>query len=218
LLPKGMSVEQAQRLVIGLYQNTRLLKFLEKLSNKPENLLLQDGNKLCLIYGEARNYTYFQGPVSWAIYNGLYKLFLISHNIAYSFSQFHIFAYIFVYISGFMFLLHMINAFKTYLLSSILRNLPYIGAVIYYGGVGETPFSAETYYQPAGGSIWTNGLFGKGQWNGPFYGKLSSLPLNYWLTDFYPGVYGFTGLRLSSNSSDVYFGFAINVNVGPELP
>ena len=192
LLPKGMSVEQTQRLVTGPYQNTKLLKCLEKLSNEP-----------CLISGEARGYTYFQGPVSRAIWDVLYILEQISFNFN---------------MGPLFYLLCIIPATMSVVFSEFLRNLPYIGAIIYYGVSYSNPMTGETWYNPAKGNIKAIGSFGTRQWNGPFYGKLSSLALWGFLSVLYPGVNGFTGLRLYFNSSDFYFGAALNANVGPEQP
>jgi hypothetical protein len=192
LLPKGMSVEQAQRLVTGPYQNTKLLKCLEKLSNEP-----------CLISGEARGYTYFQGPVSRAIWVVLYILAEISLNFN---------------MGPLFYLLSIIPATMSVVFSEFLRNLPYIGAIIYYGVSYSNPMTGETWYNPAEGNIRAIGSFGTRQWNGAFYGKLSSLALWGFLSVLYPGVNGFTGLKLYLNQTDFYFGFALNVNVGPSHP
>jgi len=210
LLPKRMSVEQAQRLVTGLYQNTKLVKYLEKLSSKSENLSLQEGNALCLIYGDAKSYTYFQGPVSKVIYyvgcileNILVKYHLFNSLIGVGLTFLTLFLF---YFSRFIFFI-----------SDALRNFPYIGGIIYYGQLTQTS-NKEHYYSPAEGNIWTIGLFGIKQWNGSFYGNLPSFGFYIFLSLYYPGVNGFSGLRLSSNSSNFYFGSALSVNVGPSHP
>jgi hypothetical protein len=197
LLPKGMSVGRAQRLVTRPYQNTKLVKYVEKLSNKSEKSLLQEGNKLCLIYGKSQSNTYFQGPVSRAICDVLYILAEISSNMG-----------------PYFYLLCVIPATMSVVFSEFLRDLPYIGAIIYYGKFAGSPMTEWDYY-PAEGNIWTNGLYGIKNWSGQFYGKLPSLRLIGFLSMYYPGVNGFTGIRLYFNSSDFYFGSALNVNVGP---
>jgi hypothetical protein len=203
LLPKGMSVERAQRLVTGLHQNTKLVKYVEKLSNKSEKSSLQEGNELCSIYGEAQGNTYFQGPVSKAIYNVLNKLL----SISFTYSLFDIFTVL-------IFIPLLIHVYMTLTLSENLRDLPYIGAIIYYGK-SEWYFMQKPHYYPADGNIWTNGLLGIKNWSGQFYGRLPSPRLEGLFSQFYPGVNGFTGLRLYLNQTDFYFGFALNVNVGP---
>jgi len=56
----GLSVEEAQKLVIGVYQNSRIISILEKLNPKPldENL-----NAFCLIAGNTDR-TYIEGHVA----------------------------------------------------------------------------------------------------------------------------------------------------------
>ena len=203
LLPKGMSVERAQKLVLGPYQNTKLLKGLEKLSDKSENSSFEGRNKNCLIYGETRNNTRFQGLISRIIYDGLIIL------------------YTSIYFSPILLGLVIMSTLKTSALSLILRNFPYIGATIYHGiqgwggsvpGVPPPP----PHYEPTEGSIWTNGAYGEMQWNGQIYGYLTlfSAPLIGLFMAFFPAVNGFIGLRLNSNNTDYYFGFAFNVAIG----
>jgi len=217
LLPKGMSVEKAQRLVTGLYQNTKLIKYLEKLLNKSGKSLLQEGNKLCLIYGKSKNNTYFQGPVSKAIYN-LLAMPAILYDSIFDSTDGIAFPLLF-FIAVFFLILAEINAYVFLKISENIRDLPHIGSIIYYGSVWWRPPEGPLYY-PTEGSIWTIGSFGIKNWSGQFYGKLPyliDLVETFWAT-LYPGAYGFTGLRLYLNSSDFYFGFALNVNVGPEPP
>lgn len=57
----GLSVKQAQKLVIGGYQNSRAGKFLEKIGNRYEYMSDNNSNALCLIAGETIN-TFVFGP------------------------------------------------------------------------------------------------------------------------------------------------------------
>ena len=210
LLPKGMSVEQAQRLATGPYQNTKLVKYLEKLSNKSENLSLLEGNAFCLIYGEAESYTYFQGPVSKVIFYVacILDYILIKHTHLLN----SLIGVGLIFLELFLFYFSML----LFLLSDSLRNFPYIGGIIYYGDLTQTS-NKEHHYSPAEGSIWTIGAFGIRHWNGSFYGNLP-FTLTIQRTTYYPGVNGFTGLRLSSDSSEIYFGSALRVKIGSEIP
>lgn len=62
LLPKGMSIEQAQKLVTGGYQNSRLMNLIEKRFSK--NLaVFNNSNFICLIAGQTDLNTYFQNPI-----------------------------------------------------------------------------------------------------------------------------------------------------------
>ena len=208
LLPKGMSVQKAEKLVIGLYQNTKLIKYLEKLSNKSDKSSLQEGNKFCLIYGEAQGKTYFQGPVGRAISNVLYSLLIISLALEEKTG-------LFLWLYG---LLWYLSAIMGAISLGNLWNLPKICSVIYYGEKQQSPWTVPPNYWPAEGEIWTNGLYGVRNWSGQFYGNLSINRLSILWDTYYPGMNGFTGLRLSSNASDFYFGSALNVNVGPSHP
>jgi len=213
LLPKGMNVKKAQSLVIGLFQNTKLTRYEEKLLNTSENPSNYEGNKFCLIYGEAKSNTLFLGPVNKVIY-------CISGKYSDIFFKYHLYNSII----GVGLLLLSLNLFYfscfTLLILNSLRNFPYIGGIIYYGDLALTS-SKEHHYTPAEGNIWTNGLYGIKQWNGSFYGNLPyllfSLSLFQSIT-LYPGVNGFTGFRFHLNSSDFYFGFALNVNVSSDHP
>jgi len=51
LLPRGMSVEQAQKLVIGANQNERIIKFAEKFFSRNQGDYYNINNTLCLITG-----------------------------------------------------------------------------------------------------------------------------------------------------------------------
>jgi hypothetical protein len=56
LLPKGMSVERAQMLIIGRYQNIRMMKFVGKINSKNQQHM--EGsitNSNCLIFGGTTN-------------------------------------------------------------------------------------------------------------------------------------------------------------------
>jgi hypothetical protein len=56
LLPRGMSVEKAQRLIIGRYQNARMMKFIDKMNSKNQQHI-EDSitNTNCLIFGGTTN-------------------------------------------------------------------------------------------------------------------------------------------------------------------
>jgi hypothetical protein len=203
LLPKGMSVDRAKRLVTASYQNAKLVKYLESLSEKTINSSFQEENEQCLIYGISKSYTYFQGPVSRIVYDILYILTYIA-------DKFSITGGIALLFAG----LTIVHALITIDLSDYLRDLPYIGSIIYFGVYSGAP-GMEWHHYPAEGSIWTNGVNGIKNWSGQFYGRLSSLVLESFYSVYYPGINGFTGLRLYFNASDFYFGAALNVNIGP---
>ncbi len=195
LLPKVLNIDRAQKLVVGLYKNTKLITYLE---SQPA---LQEANKNCFIVGMARGNTYFQGPINKAVYLFLYTL--VAYSLKYNVGDI---------LTAFLMILLLINVYKTITLSEIVKNLPYIGGTIYYGykngGPGTLPLS-----NPAEGTIWTSGANGVKNWTGKFYGTLPAIPLTEFLNTYYPGANGFTGLRLNFLQTNFYFGFALNVNV-----
>jgi hypothetical protein len=210
LLPKGMSVERAQRLVIGLYQNTNLIKYLDKLSNTSEKPSLQEGNKFCLIYGKEYGQTIFQGFIGrtitcvlWTLANHIFYLTgIIVLLLAYPILFFDTMSILFAILFS----------------ETPLAGRPFIGASIFFGTKVGPYDDIPPSYKPASGDIWTNGLFGVKNWTGTFYGTLPSLPLFFVLTEYYPGVNGFIGLRLYLKQTDIFFGYALNVNVGLNHP
>jgi hypothetical protein len=60
LLPKGMSVESAQRLIVDRVINERLMKFVENVYKKNQKNIDYGFNVYCLIFGEGTN-THFIG-------------------------------------------------------------------------------------------------------------------------------------------------------------
>jgi hypothetical protein len=80
---------------------------------------------------------------------------------------------------------------------------------------------ADGYY-PANGMVNTIGLSGIKKWGGSFYGHLPLPQFISLLCSCYPGVLGFTGIRIPSApfpiKSTFYFGTALWVKIGVELP
>jgi hypothetical protein len=202
LLPKGMSVKRAQKLVIGLAQNNRLMQYVEK---KLKTSSIQEGNQFCLIYGKAEDETYFEGPVSRLIDNILCRLAYLFFNQYGNFQA----AYTLLFLLS-------IHSLFTIGLLSVLGDLPCLGSVIYYGGYGGMPMAA--HYFSTQGNIWTIGWNGIKNWNGYFYGGLSIQALEIYFLELFPGVNGFTGLRVHLFSAEYYFGFAFNVNISYSPP
>jgi hypothetical protein len=205
LLPKGMCVERAQRLVSGLFQNPKLMKHLERLMLTSGRSSQLDGNELCSIYGEARGNTIFQGSVSRVTF---YFFNTLGEHCSYYF------------ITLLLFLLSIIPNVLSFLSSGLLRDRAYLGATIYYGFDAWFVYpGSEVQYSPAQGYLWTNGTQGVKNWSGPFYGSLPSLKMILGaagiVQEYFPGVNGFIGLRLYFNHTDFYFGHALQVNVSP---
>jgi hypothetical protein len=208
LLPHGMSVERAQKFVIGPYQNYKLVKYIEKLYKVSENFLLDDGNRFCLIYGTSNDRTIFQGCIPrtitgiiYAIGNHLPSIIIPSILID-----------ILVYVP-----IMFINFISLQFSQSLLIR-PFIGTTIFYGYVAGPWQQIPEEYYPANVDIWTIGLSGVKTWTGIFYGALPTLQFFELLLSYYPGANGFIGLRFYVNRTLFYFGFALNVNVSPSHP
>ncbi len=200
LLPWGMSVEKVQRLILGPYFNDRFTRCLKTLTNEPKKCLDNFENKFCLITGEARSYTIFQGLASLVSCSVLYIIAIL-------FERFQ---------ENFIIPLVFISMITTVLSNNILTR-PYIGTQIYYGKIYGDP--SGTDYYPAEGSVWTDGIYGTKVINGPFYGRLNEkLPkLILPFEGYCLGAKGFTGLKLFYNSTVNYLGFALEVSLAPEL-
>jgi hypothetical protein len=217
LLPKGMSVERAQQLVTGLYQNTNLINHMEKLSNRFRDSL--EGNALCLVCGKTSGPTYFQGPLLRSAYIVWYYFALIAFLICDILENY-------INLIDLIFLIvvvpHDLIVLASDFLSLIFKNSPHIGSTIFYGCSYTVPWEPYIEYYPNSGYIWTNGVFGEKNWTGNFYGKLHSPPLTKvkmpqgWA--YFPGISGFIGLHLNFNYTDFFIGSALKVNVGPEQP
>jgi len=82
------------------------------------------------------------------------------------------------------------------------------------------------------GWIRSIGLDGVKEWNGSFYGNLPSYPIvtadYYWdyyyhlrrasTMRYYPGIFGFIGLKLKTFSETYFLGYALWTKIGPEPP
>jgi hypothetical protein len=199
LLPKGMSVEQAHRLVIVGYQNILAMsRYKTRLSDYQ---LSNNSNFFCLITGETnvtRLHGYFETGCSALSY------FLL---VLYMFTKEPVV------------LLNIIFRLET------IRNLYHKINSIRIIGTGNIAFGtcSDTgghippfyHYEPAVGWITTQGLLGKKSWNGSFYGRL--LPLatfDSYETIYYTGAIGFLGIKLKQGHEKLFFlGSAFHVKI-----
>jgi hypothetical protein len=197
LLPKGMSVEKAQKLVIQQKQNDYLTELQKRFHNN-RILLNDDENYFSLIAGATTN-TWIVGPIPLTcLVTGIIgaNLFIIGINsmppsiIVMGIGVLMLFSSLFV---GLLF----------YLLPVILFSLITIG-------VQAVQFDPEapTKYIPSDGWISSYGIAGKKMWNGPFYGNISG----------FIGVVGFTGFKIALLNNCFYLGSAIKVGISPNPP
>lgn len=199
LLPKGTNVQKMQRLVTGIYHNTRIISLLKDRELKPMD---ENENRFCLIYGST-NQTYFTGPVG-IINNLLGWTFLLSEH-RFSEQGYDGFAGI---LESFGILL-LWNGLLFALIGT-LNPFPLFSIV----GLGSSNLLPTNQFFPAQGWIHTNGLNGEKLWNGSLRGDLSGF--FDFLSLYSPaGISGFTGIKLTTRNNIYYFGFAMSVKISP---
>jgi len=206
LLPRGMSVERAQKLVIGGYQNEKLMKRLSKLCAYKINDSDMLVNHFCLISGETNMTTFC--PLVCAFFT------LLSFFIMYN--------------ALFLFLTLFLVTFLSFIADLSFYFSNFISPVVFgYIHLGN-------FQYPSFGWIQSYGLNGNKSINGSFYGNLlrygNLFLLRFWilweeldlqaiLSEF-PGIAGFQGIRVFTPSTytQFYLGSALEVRVGPEPP
>jgi len=144
LLPKGMNVEQAQKLVIGSYQKKEETKLEQKISSKIP-LLNQIVNAFCFVAGDISDDTWFESaPLILTISISLFFMVLINY---FNFSGPSLLIILFLYII----ILDFLNFIPVALFNIIL-----------FGDFGS--------WESAPGSILTIGLLGKQRIEGEMKG------------------------------------------------
>jgi len=214
LLPKGLSVEQAEKLVITGYLNEKEINLFQNISQRNRWISSKDSNNFCLVAGVTNQtvftgilFTTFESTASiigllWALfaYFGLYLLEIIISSLA---------------------ALFYLPACLILFLSAILGSLLPIGGVAMFGKrvtSGEGP----NFYYPSEGWIWTIGLNGVKKWNGSFFGGISFF--NFVsiasVVKYYYGAVGFTGLTVKPvlNGETIFLGTALRVALDTEPP
>jgi hypothetical protein len=199
LLPKGMSVKQAQRLVTNSFLKSELLKPYQR--NNENNT----GNTNCLVIGIA-NETYFRP------YPALVMDIPFLHNLAFNHSGPSI-----TTILAWPYLFRVSQPLK-------FGPYAYVGArfkVVEHGNTTHDRIDASS------GWVWTIGSNGFKKWNGTFYGGLYTkyekfVNNNYSYGEAWDpvGIRGFVGINFFNFISSfggnklpsIYIGFAREVN------
>ena len=193
ILPEDMSVDKAQRLVTGKELNTRFIRFFERWYSKNPKSLDDNENILCLIAGKSSQTAFF-APIG--------RILMVCFEYLPYFLLSPIFYFILI---------------GTWIWT--IKPLSF-GYEIGLGKMVEIPPGEPDYY-PSKGWVNTIGLGGLKKWNGSFYGQL---PLSkffiYWglFDEFYPGVFGFIGIKIGLITTSSYFGFALRVKIGEKHP
>jgi len=194
LLPRGMSVEHAQKLVLQQNQNDYFTKLHERFLN---SRILPEGNEnyFSLIAGHTTE-TLILGPIPLTcILTGLIGMILLSSAS---------------------------NAVKGIIGASIFYSSLFVGLLFYFLpgtlfsviriGAQAVNFDPEAppEYIPSEGWISSVGITGKKTWVGPFYGNMVGPGLI--------GVVGFTGLKIALFNNCYYLGSAMKIDISPNPP
>jgi hypothetical protein len=220
LLPNGMSVEKAQKLVTGQYQNSNENIYVNKL-HLISSLILNDDNDFCLLVGRTDN-TIFCGPlvrfyneIYYRVFNALLTTgdWLYRHNIISLTILIDILFALWINIIG---VGEIFLDLYSYLFS-LINPLPF-SDIIYLGYWDEIGYGGG----PAEGWIYTNGLNGVKEWNNSFWGDLPIAPYEDIASSAAPGITGFTGIRILLDrpifltKGDIfYMGTALRIKISP---
>jgi hypothetical protein len=207
LLPKGMSVNQAQNLVLNKYFNEKLTSRLEQKYKCNQDSSDELINSFCLIAGKT----------NWTLFSPIVLIPLLFNSLLF-FNLGYLFMLSGIPVPGVFFMFIGIFfesiSYPWFLFKNILA--PIVIGSAYMGD----------YFGPAYGWIYTLGLHGKRTINGTFYGNISILyPLYELLSSFgflyeFPAIAGFQGLQIMFNIKDgkqFYLGSCLYVRVSPEM-
>lgn len=204
LLPEAMSVTQAQRLVSGICIPKKRTTILQNLPAKTGAGPLQ--NSLCSIAGNVSNvhFTKLAKRTALRLYNmmdyGSGNVVLV--NLA----------------TGLWIVCNQFSILSDRLLLQPWRQL---GVSIYFGNYHYYPY--PEWLQPAQGWIETNGLNGRQNITGSFWGQNMiggwQAQDDWYMNYTWRGCIGFTGLITYIGVDSAYvIGSALYVNVGPDRP
>jgi hypothetical protein len=223
LLPKGMSVERAQRLVLGIYAHPHYRRLLEKIQHTYGNNYSNYENYLCLIHGSTSRTT-AQGPLVTVFRFASMNIFFLATNLAQYFINHNrsLLAQFFGIISvPFLISMFGIGAFLSGFNPFLVLSVVSYGLTFnffWYGYYGN---------RPTHGTVYTNGVNGIKDWNGDFYGAILD-PKYFQYFDqllsfeYYPGILGFLGIMLTNRQTagwaSYYFGFGLGIKVAFSPP
>jgi hypothetical protein len=189
LLPKGMNVERAQRLVIRGHQNQRIIKLLDRTLNK--NQLSTNSNFLCLTTGQGNPVIFFRP---------------IFGTIAFFYETFQ---------NAPLWYLYDILSLSFYIIDILYtENFPL--KFLSYIGFGEDDSTAGHHYDhPFSGTIFTIGLSGVKKWSGSLNGGITKFDFSvvYEYTGYYIGAVGFSGINIRFNENMFFLGTSSYVNI-----
>lgn len=223
LLPTGISIEQAQKLVTGKFQNPMIIEHMNSINigiQGSENIW---NNLCCLIAGNSDR-THFHS-ISFRTLAVLDALgwWCIEHNIGSRFLDFLESIIIWLDEHGFHNILNIISN-----MGIVLFSVGYTFFMFWILYISIQHFSEYSFCNtisfgignnPAVGWIKTIGLNGIKEYNGTFYGLLKQLDTKLTNCIYYMGAFGFSGLKLFQDFDNYYYmGSALLVKIGSEQP
>jgi len=195
LLPKGMSVERAQKLVLSVCFNQRIGEFIKKAFGGNQDSA--GSNMFCLVSGKVTRIR---------AYGAFYPIRLLLSVIGNSFSDFWMVRWV---VSELLLELRS-TLFPLYLFCEFN-----IGHTFEY-------FSQSYDYYPSIGQISSIGTNGFKNYIGEFYGQIREIPtLNMGpvgYEHYYSGIFGFAGLYIRKSSGSELIGSCLLIDIGPSPP
>jgi hypothetical protein len=208
LLPKGMTIERAQRLVNQANTNQKRITSLKILTQKfqAETAAGTIQNSFCYIAGNTSN-THFAKLAKRTALRLFYIMDFGTGN-----------APLLKIVTALWFVCNQISKISQIILQ---LNGYHLGVCIYFGNFHYYPY--PNWFSPAQGWLSTNGINGKQNINGSFWGqKITSCwqPQDDWYMNYsWRGCVGFTGLIFYTGIDSAYFlGSALQINVGVDRP
>jgi hypothetical protein len=214
LLPKGLSVEQAQTLVLTGYINENLMNHLQEIYQRHRWISSGESNTFCLVAG-ATNQTVLTGIVFTTFLSAillLARLWALSEKFGLHFLE--------SIVCSFAVLLYFSECLLLVLCSKLGCHVP-IGELTMFGK-RVTKGQGPSISYPSEGWIWTKGLKGEKKWNGSFVGDIYffNLVRIAAVEKYYIGAIGFTGFTFKriSNGETIFLGTALQIALDTEPP
>jgi hypothetical protein len=213
LLPKGMSVQQAQQLILGGYRNPRFCNLLDKLQNSYGEKADAFENYFCLTAGHTTE-TITRGLPLTVLSLSANHFFLSLQD--WVFTHYNLFTLLFFSLLNFL----LIPLFIFLGIANFFSNLcPFM----FFSTVGIGFFRAFhpdgpqiPYSVPGIGWLYTNGLNNMKNWTGTMFGDALSDKdkIDLGMYEFYPGILGFSGIKINLPLfNSFYIGYAFKVKI-----
>ena len=205
LLPAGMNVQQAQRLVTT-HQRTVPKFHRSPLNIHPQNIEGTIQNTFCSLAGNTSN-THFAKLAKRTALRLYYIIDFNTGNVLLNKAALALFV--------------VFNEIAKINQKILRQNGSHLGVCIYFGNYHYVPY--PDWLSPAQGWISTSGVNGQQNITGSFWGQTMTggwQPQVDWYMNYtWRGCLGFTGLIYYTGTGNAYFlGSALSVNVGPQRP